>query len=61
MFAGLLSRGCQQSLWLLFILDMHFAADVRSFAEDSKRSVTGGMDTAGVSAICLTWREIRKF
>ena len=27
--------------------------DVRSFAEGSKRFVTGGMDAAGVLAICL--------
>ena len=31
-------------------------SDVRNFAEDSKRLVTGGMDADGVLAICLTWR-----
>ena len=31
--------------------------DVRKFAEGSKRFVTGGMDAAGVLAICLTGRD----
>jgi hypothetical protein len=35
---------------------MHFCPDVRSFAEDSKRFVTGGMEGGRVLAICLTWR-----
>ena len=40
---------------LLFETDIS-CSDVRSFAEDSKRRVTGGIDAAGVLAICLTWR-----
>ena len=31
--------------------------DILKFAEDSKRFVTGGMDAAGVLAICLKRRE----
>ena len=32
-----------------------------SFADGSKRLVTGGMGAAGVLAICLKWRKARSF
>ena len=32
-----------------------------SFAEGSKRLVTGGMGTNGVLAICLKWRKYKDF
>ena len=35
--------------------------DVRKLAEGSKRFVTGGMDAAGVLAICLRLRKIKAF
>ena len=35
--------------------------DVRKLAEGSKRFVTGGMDVAGVLAICLKRRKKQKF
>ena len=33
--------------------------DIRKLAEGSKRFVTGGMDAAGVLAICLKRREFK--
>jgi len=32
-----------------------------SFAEGSKRLVTGGMGANGVLAICLKWRKVKVF
>ena len=41
-----------------FYFEHAFESDIRSFAKDSKKPVTKGMDVAGILAICVTGRKV---